>query len=325
MRHIFARNVSEALYLGVQALDMEGVRVETRNGPALEFPTPVCTTYTHSRERVLFYPERDANPFFHLFESLWMLAGRNDVSWISSFNSRIDTFSDDGKSFHGAYGYRWKFWFGFNQLEVVISRLINYENDRRAVLSMWDARSDLMKRNSGKDYPCNTQIFFSVRNDLLDMTVVNRSNDMIWGAYGANAVHMSILQEYVAARLEIGVGTYYQFSNNLHAYLDTFETVKNIKADYDPYLLVGEAQTNYTPSPLVDEPILFDLELLSWFEEEEKDYANSFLSETATPMLRAWKAWKNKNLEEACSIAKETIVDLAWKKACVEWLNRRKG
>ena len=48
--------VSEALFLGRQALLSSGVEVQTRNGLALEFPTPVITTYTHSRERVLFYP-----------------------------------------------------------------------------------------------------------------------------------------------------------------------------------------------------------------------------------------------------------------------------
>jgi len=108
MQSIYARGVSEALFLGRQALLSSGVAVETRNGSALEFPTPVITTYTHSRERVLFYPERDANPYFHLMESLWMLAGRNDVEWISQFNHRIEEYSDDGDVFHGAYGFRWR-------------------------------------------------------------------------------------------------------------------------------------------------------------------------------------------------------------------------
>ena len=72
MQYISARNVSEALYLAVQALETKGVEVETRNGKALEFACPVMTSYSHSRERVLFYPMRDANPYFHLMESFWM-------------------------------------------------------------------------------------------------------------------------------------------------------------------------------------------------------------------------------------------------------------
>ena len=37
MYHINARNVNDALILGVQALNQTGVLVETRNGKALEF------------------------------------------------------------------------------------------------------------------------------------------------------------------------------------------------------------------------------------------------------------------------------------------------
>ena len=223
MYNFYVRNVSEALFVVKQSLEENGVAVSTRGGDVLEFPGPVTTTYTHPRERVLFYPQRDANPFFHFMESLWMLAGRNDVQFVNTFNGRMNQYSDDGITYHGAYGYRWRKWFGYDQFDRVIERLLSFPNDRRTVLTMWDPVKDLVETNNGKDYPCNTQIFFSERKDLLNMTVVNRSNDLIWGAYGANAVHMSMLQEYFAGRLELGVGTYTQFSNNLHAYVDILD------------------------------------------------------------------------------------------------------
>jgi len=321
MQYISARNVSEALYLAVQALETKGVEVDTRNGKALEFACPVMTSYSHSRERVLFYPMRDANPYFHLMESFWMLAGRNDVDWISKYNGRINNYSDDGVTFHGAYGHRWKNWFGFDQLEVAIHRLIHYENDRRTVIGMWDPTKDFSTDNDGKDYPCNTQIMFWVRDNTLNMTVCNRSNDMIWGAYGANAVHMSILLEYMAARIDCAVGTYYQFSNNLHAYVDTLEKVKNIESDYDPYLHLGDSG-HYNPKPLVDEPACFDKELERWMNNETNTYTNSYFDQVLTPMDLSWGAWKAKNIDEAVRHA-ENIEDLAWRKACVEWLMRR--
>ena len=49
MQYINARNVSEALYLAVQALETTGVEVDTRNGKALEFPYPVTTSYSHEK------------------------------------------------------------------------------------------------------------------------------------------------------------------------------------------------------------------------------------------------------------------------------------
>jgi len=322
MQPLYARGVSEALCLGKQALEATGREVKTRNGMALEFTTPVMTTYTHSRERVLFYPERDANPYFHLMESFWMLAGRNDVAWISQFNGRINTYSDDGEHFHGAYGFRWREWFGKDQLKLAQMRLATYENDRRTVVGMWDPWEDLQTHNDGKDYPCNTQIYFWVRDDDLNMTVVNRSNDMIWGAYGANAVHMSVLLEYMAGMLELGVGTYYQFSNNLHAYVDVLQKLDGMKPQYEPYLTIADDGLSYNPPALVDDHTTFDEELKQWFENPYQVFNNSYLSTTATPMLKSWTLWKGKEKQAALETAQQ-IEDRAWRKACVEWIERR--
>mgnify|MGYP001024460874 FL=1 len=323
MQSIYARGVSEALFLGRQALLSSGVEVQTRNGLALEFPTPVITTYTHSRERVLFYPERDANPYFHLMESLWMLAGRNDVDWISQFNGRMNTYSDDGVTFHGAYGYRWRNWFGKDQLQEVMFRLGTYHNDRRAVLGIWDPHQDLVQTNDGKDYPCNTQIYFWERNEDLNMTVTNRSNDMIWGAYGANAVHMSVLLEYMAGMLGYGVGAYYQFSNNLHAYTSVLDKLEGMQAEYEPYLTIADDGLSYTPPALIDDSDTFDEELLEWFKDEDRtEYNNSYLSTTCGEMRKSWRYWKAKNFPSAYHHANK-IEDRAWRKACIEWLDRR--
>ena len=324
MRTITARNVSEAFYIGLQALDAGGRVVQTRGGNVAEFETPVCTTYKVPTERVLFYPERDANPYFHLMESLWMLAGRNDVEWISQFNGRMNTYSDDGVTFHGAYGYRWREWFGKDQLNQAVTRLTTYANDRRTVVTMWDANTDLVEGNDGKDYPCNTQIYFQARDDILDMTVCNRSNDMIWGAYGANAVHMSVLLEYMAARCGMKVGTYYQFSNNLHAYVDVLEKMSGILGtpDYDPYACINTDGSHYIPPPIVTDPKSFDEELEQWFEDPDLKFTNTWLHEVASPMFYSWQHHKSQEKVEAVLEA-ALIKDEAWSQACVEWLSRR--
>ena len=111
MPNVYARNVSEALYIGLMLLQDKGEWVESRSGHVIEYPSPVMTVYKRPEERVLFYPSRDANPFFHLFEALWMLAGRDDLKFVSRFNKRMKDFSDDGVTLNGAYGYRWKEYF----------------------------------------------------------------------------------------------------------------------------------------------------------------------------------------------------------------------
>ena len=75
MKVIHARNVNDAVVKGAELLKAGGLTQDSRAGGTLEYPEPVCTVYERPLERVLFDAIRDANPFFHLMEALWMLAG----------------------------------------------------------------------------------------------------------------------------------------------------------------------------------------------------------------------------------------------------------
>ncbi len=99
--HYTFRNVNDAFKGLVTAIAREKVatvRTPSRAGDVIQVREPVMVTYTHPRERVLFNRTRDCNPFFHLFESLWMLAGRNDVAPLAFYNSKIADFTNDGKT-----------------------------------------------------------------------------------------------------------------------------------------------------------------------------------------------------------------------------------
>jgi hypothetical protein len=212
-----ARNVNDAFYKGLFYLQQFGEPRDSRNGPVLQAPVPVATVYEQPRERVLFDPHRDANPFLHLYESLWMLSGRNDVAPLLRYTKQFAEYSDDGTTFHGAYGHRWRVAFGMDQLHVIARRLFNDFDDRRCVLQVWDANLDLDL--TSRDLPCNDTVTFQINHGCLDMVVFCRSNDIVWGAYGANAVHFSMLQEFIAASIGVPVGTYTQISVNYHAYV----------------------------------------------------------------------------------------------------------
>lgn len=322
------RNVQEALPAALQILISEGDKNESRNGPVLEYNCPVVTTYSHPQERVGFWPVRDANPFFHFFESLWMLAGRNDVAFPQKFNKNFGKYSDDGITFHGAYGYRWREHFSTDQLIEIIDIFKENPLSRRVVLQMWDCYADLAKDK--KDIPCNTQCYFWIRNELLHMTVLNRSNDIIYGCYGANAVHFSFLQEYFASMIGVGIGNYIQFSNNWHCYPE-FEVFKKIQSitdfEYDwggkdnPYV-TGEV----SPMNLINHPDTFDLDLEIFLADPIFcDVSNWFLMSVAKPMYSAYEVFKG-NHDNRVGMALEYAERIGasdWKKACVEWLKRR--
>lgn len=218
MNHtITANNVNDAFYNAWHYLRVAGIEEPSRNGPVLVAPGPVMTQYLRPTERVLFNPRRDANAVFHLMESFWMLAGERNVQWLKQFSNNIATYAEEDGNIHGAYGHRWRGHFDEDQLVRVVEILRADPTSRQAVVQMWDPTADLY--GAWKDRPCNTAIYFDCRGGKLNMTVACRSNDILWGCYGANAVHMSMLQEVLAYAVGVPVGVYRQFSNNWHAYL----------------------------------------------------------------------------------------------------------
>lgn len=315
------RNAHELLPLALDLLFKRGVARETRNGSVLQLEGPTLIHYERPLERVLFHPERNANPFFHLFEALWMLAGRRDVAFPAHYAKQIKAYSDDGVTLNGAYGYRWRCHFGHDQLDWIVDALRTNPNCRRQVLTMWDggngegddtAQCDLAKTRTSLDVPCNTHAYFSINgNGQLDMTVCNRSNDLIWGALGANAVHFSVLLEYMAARIGVPVGSYYQFTNNLHGYLKTVEPLWELAArtgEASPYEL---GQTSHSLLIPAGEEAAFenDLSRLGYAD----NFESSFFRGTVAPMLLAHKTREMTDIEAP-----------DWRKACAEWLGRRK-
>jgi thymidylate synthase len=288
---------------------------DTRNGAALVWQAPVLVCNASPYRRVLFDPIRNANPFFHYMEAIWMLAGSNDVYFLNRFSQQIKEYSDNGSTFHGAYGHRWRFHFGQDQLDSVIHQLKKSPSSRRIVLSMWDPKVDM--ESFSKDLPCNTHIYFRVVDRKLDMTVCNRSNDLAWGMMGANIVHMSILQEYIANAAEMEIGNLYQFTNNLHVYKGWEDKWRE---PWDHWYELNPMARSHKFSPTT----LNLIEAERFLEDgihTNYPYKCQILRDNAVPMFDAWLNYKSDNLPLAKHIASR-IYDDDWKRACMEWLTR---
>jgi thymidylate synthase len=351
---IHARNVNDAFMSGLALLRESGVREQSRAGEVLVFPTPVVTVYERPRERVLFHSQRDANPFFHLMESLWMLAGRHDALWLDQFVGDFSgRFAEDDGVQHGAYGFRWRSHFDIDggghplnlpdQLDVLVDLLKKNPSDRRTVLTMWDPVADLGAQK--RDIPCNTHAYLRVKETpgpainapgrggvsedvyhprrVLDITVCCRSNDAVWGAYGANAVHFSVLQEYLAARIGVGVGKYYQLSNNFHVYQDILDKMGPLKPAVDTYA------DGVKVVPLVNYPDTFDAELANFMIFDSmgvpspKGYRNQFFTRVAIPLFESYKLWRAKHHGAALDGLRIMPEGNDWRLAAEQWFQRR--
>jgi hypothetical protein len=345
-----ATSVSNALAEGLTLMrNPKAIREASRNGGVTVWDGPVVTHLHNPLRRVLFSPKRNANPFFHLFESLWMLAGRNDLPWVAQFNKQMKAYSNDGGTTQpAAYGHRWRHHFGYDQLEAIVEELARSPGTRRAVLGMWDAWGihtygdvhhfgDLQAvANGSADVPCNTECFFTARDGKLYMSVQCRSNDLLWGAHGANAVHFTILLEYVAAKVGLEVGEMFQYSWNYHLYDGILKyPLEEVAEDLfmtDYYAGGRAASTGETPLFLsAEDAAVFDRDLpafMDWLDPATPGagsrpyFEHGFLRATAAPMFEAWAAYKSGDFALALTFCDE-IEGQDWGLACKQWVQRR--
>jgi hypothetical protein len=325
-------NVNEALPLGLQLIKDRGVERVSRGIPFIEVPGPVHTIYRNPQRRVLFDEVRDANPFFHLMESMWILSGSKRVELPQYFLSNITRFSDDGLTFHGAYGYRLRHAFGYDQLACVVRLMKEKPDTRQAVLSIWHPELDLGCPT--KDMPCNDMVMLSIRDDYLHMTVCNRSNDAIWGAYGANAVQFSILQEWLAAAIGVNVGYYVQQSNSYHVYPDNPFWQQYLKGNHDaghvanPYMDPDMDVTPIALGPQEAGMVMSDCEELDRRATDgtalaAPGYHSMFFRRVVTPMITVYDLYKTKDYWRAQELCR--YIDAPdWRAACYQWLDRRR-
>jgi hypothetical protein len=289
---------------------------KSRNGTVMTVDKPVVLTIQNPPERVLVDPIRQPNPYFHVMEFVWMMSGSNDVRWIEQFNSGMRKYADFGTDYiHGAYGYRWRGHFNLDQIDWVIKHLHRDPESRRAVLAMWDADVDTQFHN---DVPCNTHIYFRIVDDELNMTVCNRSNDLVWGMLGANAVHMTLLHELIAEALGIHIGSYRVITNNLHVYTDlpNFPEIWGTVSTPDIYSGVNAAEPMYLLQSGEDYAMIVR-DARSFVRGDFGELSTDWMKYTAYPMHQAYIARKSRNSSGRAWI--ECIAAEDWRTACEFW------
>ena len=150
---------------------------------------------------------RPLNIRFAVAEFLWILTGQNRLDLIDKFNGQISKFSDDGRHLSGAYGPPVA-----DQLPWVIKTLEDQEDTRQALLTIWRPRP-----GPSADVPCTISMQFMLRNDVLEMVVFMRSNDL-WLGFPYDLFVFTMIQRYVAHAIGVKAGAYHHHVGSLHLY-----------------------------------------------------------------------------------------------------------
>ncbi len=100
-----------------------------------------------------------------------------------------------------------------DQIAYITSKLRQSRNSRRAIAITWNPVID----ETLDDCPCLQLVQCVLRNGMLQMRVVFRSNDMLTAA-GANMYALVQLQKFIADQLGVPCGTYTHISLVPHVY-----------------------------------------------------------------------------------------------------------
>jgi thymidylate synthase len=162
------------------------------------------------------------NPAFALAEIIWFINGSNEAKIINYWNPALPKFAGHDKYYHGAYGFRLREQFDFDQLQKAYYSLQKNGLSRQVVLQIWDPSIDFPDEKGqpvSEDIPCNLSSLLKIRNNKLEWMQINRSND-IYRGFPYNIVLFTTLQELIAGWLGIEVGTYNHLSDSLHLYVN---------------------------------------------------------------------------------------------------------
>jgi thymidylate synthase len=206
------KNANEAYEYFHDQIILEGVDFD--NTKAL---FNVGFTLENPIDNIITNKERKFNIEYAKAEWKWYLSGDRSINKLGEIYGKIPPIwkrmADSKGDVNSNYGYQWE---RNNQLDKVVAILIENPNTRRATISIYDGKEI---NDYNRDTPCTYAVQFTILDNKLNMSVYMRSNDL-WYGFCIDQYCFSMLQQHVAERLSMQVGSYYHHAHNLHLYND---------------------------------------------------------------------------------------------------------
>lgn len=213
---------------------------------------PGVSFFSHPTHRVV--PIR-----FVLAEMCAILAGRNDIAVMESYNKGIRKYSNDGITLGASYGEKLE-----GQLAAVLLKLQKDLRTRQAVCSILQ-KFEVIDM-SLTHIPCNVFLQFFVRDEKVHLIVTSRSSDFVTG-FSIDTIHWQLLLMYMANSLSLSCGNVHYNIGSLHVYEKDIEVLKGwdvtemygvpfqhfIKTNLTLMEAIAECQKNFTINMSVEE------------------------------------------------------------------------
>lgn len=201
-----AQQAFESLYDHIMA---QGVNTKIGTKALYDVGFYLC----NPKEREINTPWRKWSKTYAKREWQWYLSQNRSVEEIKKYAPTWDKMHGGDNLVMSNYGWQWG---RNNQLDKVIEQLRENLHTRQAWISIFDGKE---KDFYQYDTPCTLAVGFDVKqiDGFLDMTVIMRSCDLVYG-FCNDQYCFSNLQELVANKLGLSLGTYYHFAHDLHIY-----------------------------------------------------------------------------------------------------------
>lgn len=168
--------------------------------------------YIHNPlDRAITTPWRKWTNKYAEIEWDWYMSKDRSVAEIKKHAKLWDKMHSGDNIVNSNYGWQWD---RNDQLDKCIEQLRANGESRQAYVTIYDGKE---KDEYAFDTPCTMSIGFTIIDKRLCMNVHMRSNDLVYG-FCNDQYCFSKLQETVAGIMNLEVGWYHHFANDLHIY-----------------------------------------------------------------------------------------------------------
>lgn len=175
---------------------------------------------------------RNLNPAIGAVEAAQLIAGTSDPELVLKLAPQMLRYTDPAeyngstRMFWGAYGERIKM-----QAHRQILKITKDRDTRQAVVTLWDPWLDNVEDKH--DYPCTIALQFHMRDGLLDMNTIMRSNDA-WLGFPYDVFQFTQLQASMANALGTHAGLYRHTALSFHLYERDEDAARALVDDFSP-------------------------------------------------------------------------------------------
>ena len=220
--YIHTQPIFDPLIKPFKDLYEKGDYITVRNLPTKELLNYTFTLQPY--QRFFNFPSRNLNIDYIKREFKWYLKGDpKDLSIVKYASLWGKLVNEDG-TINSNYGQ-----YIMPNIERIINTLIEDPYSRRAIIMIGNNKNFNMET---KDYTCTLSLTFMIRNNKLNMYVVMRSNDLIFGLCN-DVPAFSFFQELIYTLLkehypELQLGVYEHTAQSLHVYERHFKMLEKI-------------------------------------------------------------------------------------------------